>query len=732
MQDNSSSSIQKNSLEKEYHIESVYSWDIFSDTQISKNIDKSALSYNGSGIPVEIRSFFNVESLLPGESKTIILCHEEEDYEAYIEMEKDEHQNRIPRTRMFWEKKLGEIIREFCKLPEGAYELRFIKSQIQKNYYYLKLVESISIHNSYQLLLHNTTAPPDTFKDNKRDMNQISENISDLSKNMQPLESDKDIKDNNLGIIDKKQTQMESSHDPQSTSSYSQERTTITPTQLSNSPDNLTQKNVRQREETICLQILEKFFPFGINLENRLQVQKYVAYYSQYCQEHPEITERPNPNIQLKQIQQYSISCGDDLWMAPASLCVSEDLRNSIISTIKTLFENKEIIASFEEIYNQYKSELSQTNICDGMILGQYISRYLYGNYFYLPPYVSPFNIEDWPVLISEKILEKIESYGDVVTYEQLILNLPHVPVEAIDQVLQLPEIIGRKRNSYTHIRCFDITQTDKRLLSDLLKANMENGVITTSHLFELYSKANPEFFERNHISEIRTLIDITRYYFPDEFSYGRGKISLKGIYVPSATEQVISYLRSLPKFTYQDLEQYRTQHHYNVAVMSVLLPLLTKYRYLRLNEEEFISSDLFQVSQEIIDEISVLLENELSSGYFCSDTIKSYLPYPFINQHPLTPYLLESLIRLYGNQFKPALRIIDYYSGGKKPRGIILRTDSLFQSHEEVLIDVMRKRNKSIPFENSDDALQYLKESKYLDREPRGGIEKLYRVAIE
>ena len=88
--------------------------------------------------------------------------------------------------------------------------------------------------------------------------------------------------------------------------------------------------------------------------------------------------------------------------------------------------------------------------------------------------------------------------------------------------------------------------------------------------------------------------------------------------------------------------------------------------------------------------------------------------------------------MRLYGDQFRPKLRILDYYTGGKKPRGIILRADLHIQNHDDLLIDAMRKRNRTLPFEDANDALQYLKEAKYIDREPRGGIERLYRMALE
>lgn len=96
------------------------SWEIISDNIIIKNTDKSVFKYKGSGIPMGIREFFQIQDIKPNEKKTIKLIHDSKEYKAYIHMEK----NPLARTRMFWYKDLSDILNSY--LPD--YESYFNKN----------------------------------------------------------------------------------------------------------------------------------------------------------------------------------------------------------------------------------------------------------------------------------------------------------------------------------------------------------------------------------------------------------------------------------------------------------------------------------------------------------------------------------------------------------------------------------------------------------------------------
>lgn len=106
------------------------SWDIYDDNIAIKHCDKSFFIHKGSGIPIEIRWYFNVENLNLGEKKNIKLYYNDLDYNAYISKES----GSIGRTRIFWYSDLSNIFNENQKNSQKGFpSIRFEK--IRKDNY---------------------------------------------------------------------------------------------------------------------------------------------------------------------------------------------------------------------------------------------------------------------------------------------------------------------------------------------------------------------------------------------------------------------------------------------------------------------------------------------------------------------------------------------------------------------------------------------------------------------
>jgi 5-methylcytosine-specific restriction enzyme A len=93
--------------ESDFEYES-YSWKMVSDNVIVKRMDKSSFLHHGTGIPVTIRSFFNIDSMKVGEKRPIILTHGIIDYVAYFQVVNEEN----PRSRLIWRSDLQRLIQE--------------------------------------------------------------------------------------------------------------------------------------------------------------------------------------------------------------------------------------------------------------------------------------------------------------------------------------------------------------------------------------------------------------------------------------------------------------------------------------------------------------------------------------------------------------------------------------------------------------------------------------------
>ncbi|MEW9576542.1 HNH endonuclease [Bacillus toyonensis] len=84
-----------------------HSWGIVSEDIVIKELDKSAFLHHGTGIPQDIRGFFDATDMESGERREIILEYRQNVYHAHLEMDKQSS----PRSRLLWRADFSEVIR---------------------------------------------------------------------------------------------------------------------------------------------------------------------------------------------------------------------------------------------------------------------------------------------------------------------------------------------------------------------------------------------------------------------------------------------------------------------------------------------------------------------------------------------------------------------------------------------------------------------------------------------
>lgn len=92
-----------------------FSWRVISPTTFIKQMDKSCFQYNGSGIPQDIKYFFGIEDLKPGEKRKVLLIHSGKKYDATFTIDL----RPSPRARIFWYADFSSMIQQ--RLPEWAH-----------------------------------------------------------------------------------------------------------------------------------------------------------------------------------------------------------------------------------------------------------------------------------------------------------------------------------------------------------------------------------------------------------------------------------------------------------------------------------------------------------------------------------------------------------------------------------------------------------------------------------
>ncbi|WP_286145483.1 HNH endonuclease [Bacillus sp. AFS077874] len=128
-----------------------FSWEIISEDLAIKTLDKSAFLHHGTGIPRDIRGYFNVQQMEKGERKEIVLEYRENVYLAVIEMEN----RNTSRTRLFWKSDFSDVIKNrfpkvymyFKDKEEGSEidvpKLNFQKVRGESNKYIVELLSPI-------------------------------------------------------------------------------------------------------------------------------------------------------------------------------------------------------------------------------------------------------------------------------------------------------------------------------------------------------------------------------------------------------------------------------------------------------------------------------------------------------------------------------------------------------------------------------------------------------------
>ncbi|PKL64976.1 MAG: hypothetical protein CVV32_05335 [Methanomicrobiales archaeon HGW-Methanomicrobiales-3] len=158
-----------------------YSWKILSNLIAVKQMDKSSFLHHGTGIPIEIRSFFDIDSLSVGDKRQIALSFRTKSFVAHFEMLNENN----PRTRLLWKSDFQKLIQ--TKFPEWVEyfnrngkktsdtpTLKFLKKNIANEYEVEFNSESYSETSSDDDPNHELELIPDNFSLLKSSDNSIS------------------------------------------------------------------------------------------------------------------------------------------------------------------------------------------------------------------------------------------------------------------------------------------------------------------------------------------------------------------------------------------------------------------------------------------------------------------------------------------------------------------------------------------------------------------------------
>ena len=90
----------------------THSWILVPPEVAIKELDKSAFLHNGTGIPIDMRYFFDIEEMARGDRREITLIYRCNSYSSRVEMDRQ----NSPRTRLLWKSDFTKVIQD--KFPQ--------------------------------------------------------------------------------------------------------------------------------------------------------------------------------------------------------------------------------------------------------------------------------------------------------------------------------------------------------------------------------------------------------------------------------------------------------------------------------------------------------------------------------------------------------------------------------------------------------------------------------------
>ena len=124
----------------------TFSWTIINSYVTVKNMDKSSFIHHGTGIPIEIRKYFELHDIVKGHQYPVNLVYQDKVFQAVISADNQPN----PRTRLFWHEDFSSVIRSimpswyqyFLSHSDSSEspEMRFIKTG-QPNKYQIDFID---------------------------------------------------------------------------------------------------------------------------------------------------------------------------------------------------------------------------------------------------------------------------------------------------------------------------------------------------------------------------------------------------------------------------------------------------------------------------------------------------------------------------------------------------------------------------------------------------------------
>ena len=420
--------------------------------------------------------------------------------------------------------------------------------------------------------------------------------------------------------------------------------------------DGSTYHRTRLTLTTVYTEILEKYYPNGIDIysENELQVFRFIAVEEYGCKSLPE----KNRAISAR-LSDIGILCGRGKYRPKKESYISNELADKIH---RYIVDSPSVIFMTNTLFNIFEDELLKFGI-DNKYYLQGVLRELYDSEFvFRRDYISK---DESVTSLYVEIVQYIKGFSYPLSKEDIKKAFPGVTEIVISIALGDTNILNFY-GKYIHSSRLNLSDSDKVYFEKVIRKFVADDKIR--HYKELY-----DYIERDDSDLLRklfiyfptSLFSVLEYLFKDQYQFKRPFIANIGTDIEDPEEQLHDLVVNSDEIAITEITSFAKDNHYEI---SSILELLNSFNntHLLMDRNTIATIDHIGVNDRIAEEVISILCSEITETTLITD-LECIYRLPKINV-PWTEWLVYSVVNKWGeaivagttsNQFKLSAPVV-------------------------------------------------------------------------
>lgn len=401
--------------------------------------------------------------------------------------------------------------------------------------------------------------------------------------------------------------------------------------------------------------LLKKYFDKGMHIYNNDDLIKLKKLYE---------LEFETKNEDSNKYIQNSISSGGVL--IEQGKYIHKDFQKSISNRLyiklRAYIDEIYLADSLKHVYSVFEIDLNEENIYSkeefiGIISPFFREEFTFSRSYILKKPYSSFH----------QVLEHVTKDSKRVCFEELKSKFSFVEEYTFMNFFNSKKnFIPLLNKCYLNLELVKVEPNTLEKLRDFISNNVIKNYISSENIFNYVKRIDSFLLYKYEINNSKTIYDLTKYFFEDQFQFKNSFIGLHNTDIPSKFQQVLNLVKNYDEIDILNWIKRQNDIGIRVSNMTDVLDELDK-KYVRVSKYKLVKREFLNLNIEIIsqikEELVFLLRNEKQ---FKLNELKDFYVFPKLN-YKWTVFLLADIIQKYINDIwivrKPLnYTKIDYY----------------------------------------------------------------------